>query len=159
MFALRPELLWETFQVRWPAVCTTRPPGAHLFVGCMPIFHGHAEINIVGFVRMWLLEWQATLAQIYRIMMRSACQAHNQDAVCTAASGLVEALLGSLRHECVFRAGMSLLVKRQEATDYIDLSMLVWLFDSATQHTSPANMLAVLRVMDFVHGCAHSVIM
>ena len=89
----------------------------------------------MGFVRMWLLEWQATLAQIYRMMMGSACQAHNQDAVCTAASGLVEALLGSLRHECVFRAGMSLLVKRQEASDYIHLSMLVWLL------TLPLNVL------------------
>lgn len=32
-------------------------------------------------------------------------QAHTNDSVCTAASGLVEALLGSLRHECVSDAG------------------------------------------------------
>lgn len=51
--------------------------------------------------------------------MGFVCQAHNQDAVCTATSGLAEALLGSLRHECISRAGVSLLVGREEASDNI----------------------------------------
>ncbi len=36
---------------------------------------------------------------------RALRQAHTQESVCPAASGFVEALLGSLRHECVKAAG------------------------------------------------------
>lgn len=50
-------------------------------------------------------------------LIRNTVNAMAGDAVCPAAAGLLEAVLGSLRHECLARSGAPFLLRKPSCED------------------------------------------